>query len=396
MMELQKARKWHLVRNDNGEWISSGQVEMLDESSAMIYCIEARRHGLPLFPQTGYDGETWCYKHELEAVKAAIRAHPVEMPQRQLKVQKRKGLTEEEKSKLNPYLKNMLKPKTSGSFNALKEEFLLWGTLEKDPPEWWKNLMEDKELYVEIRKDNYANVYYYGGSVALVQWRVGRALVVTHHKYLGKDLPDGEYQDCTGLLQTPEGIGHIKEKVREEYHKLPVREKADEQKHLYTSNEKWVQGELKLRFPGRYIDSEFAYRWPEDSRKTIRMDLVELRGKELVCVELKLITDHRLRSRDGNPEIIGQMEDYRAFIAKHAEAIKDYYTKVLRLKKRLGLWNGEAEIEDLSPIPELLIVDTYKPGGLSKGKRERVEDIERLKERPGFKTTLIGYPDLCK
>lgn len=54
----------------------------------------------------------------------------------------------------------MLTPKNNGHFEALNEDFSLWQVLEHNPPQWWKNLLKDKELYMEIRKDNYANVYF--------------------------------------------------------------------------------------------------------------------------------------------------------------------------------------------------------------------------------------------
>lgn len=68
----------------------------------------------------------------------------------------------------------MLKPNANGCFDALDEECRLWQELENNPPQCWKNILEDKSLYVEIRKDNYVNVYYYGGNVALLRWTGGR------------------------------------------------------------------------------------------------------------------------------------------------------------------------------------------------------------------------------
>ena len=32
-------------------------------------------------------------------------------------------------------------------------------------PTWWKTILSDKELYVNVRKDNRINVYYLGASV---------------------------------------------------------------------------------------------------------------------------------------------------------------------------------------------------------------------------------------
>lgn len=390
-MEQKEKQKWHLVRNNNGEWICSDQVVYLDDFSTMIYHLRAKKHGLPLSPQTDYEGETWYYRHEVEAIEAVMKAEQQEMKPRKLKTTPvKREISEKE---INDITMNMLKPNANGCFDALDEECRLWQELENNPPQCWKNILEDKALYVEIRKDNYVNVYYYGGNVALLRWTGGKITAETHRKYLGKPDETDLYQDCTEILHSKEGLDLIKENIREEYHKLSKREKTDEPNRVYTSNEKWVQGELKLRFPKRYIDSEFAYRIGKNN--LIRFDLVELKRNELRFIEIKLITDSRLRSNDKKPEIINQMTKYSHFIREHTEVLKDYYTKLLRIKKRIGLWNGETEIEHIALKPILLIVNTYK-GILSKGRENRKNSIEELKENTMFETIIVSYPDLCR
>ena len=390
-MEQQKEQKWHLVRNNNGEWVCSEQTVYLDDFSTMVYNLRAKKYGLPLSPQVDYEGEIWYYKHEIETIEAAMKAERQEVKPRKLKITpvKRKFSGKE----IDDIIMNMFNPDTNGSFDALNEECRLWRELENNPPQWWKNILEDKELYVEIRKDNYANIYYYGGNVALVRWTGGKFAAETHRKYVGKSDETGTYIDCTTMLQSKERLEYIKEKIRQVYHKLPQRKEADERDGVYISNEKWIQGELKLRFPKHYIDSEFAYRIEKDN--LVRFDLVKLNGKELLFIELKLITDSRLRSKGKEPEIIGQMTKYSDFIREHAETLKDYYTKLLRIKKRIGLWDGETEIGDVVLKPILLIVNTYK-GELSKGREERKKAIEELKGNTLFETVIVDYPDLCK
>ncbi len=389
-MEQKNEKKWHLVRNNNGEWISSEQVVYLDNASAIKYNSYAKQLGLQLSPQTYYEGETWYYRHELETVKAAMAANCQKSEFRRLKIDPAKRRLSDEE--INKNITNMLKQKTDGHFGAINEDFPLWRKLENNPLLWWKNLLDDKELYVEIRKDNYANVYYYGGNVALVRWTGGNVLAETHRKYLGESDGSATYQDCAEKLQCKEGIEEIKGKIREEYHKLSQRKEVDKQNGVYISNEKWVQGELKLRFPNRYIDSEFAYRTGE--KELIRFDLVELRENRLVFIELKLITDSRLRCQEGEPEIIKQMTEYCNFISKHTNELKDYYSKLLRIKKRLGLWDGDTQIEEVNLKPELLVVNTYKR--LTSGREKRIDYIKRLKERTEFDTLIKDYPNLCR
>jgi hypothetical protein len=62
-------RKWHLVRNDNGEWISDENVVFLTKQEARSLQIKARLSSRKLSIQHGYDGQLWCYKHELETFK---------------------------------------------------------------------------------------------------------------------------------------------------------------------------------------------------------------------------------------------------------------------------------------------------------------------------------------
>lgn len=389
-MEQKNEQKWHLVRNNNGEWISSEQAVHLDDFSTMKYKSYAKRLGLQLSPQTYYEGETWYYRHEVETIKASINANCQNSGFRELKMAPAKQKLSDEE--INKNITNMLKQKTDGHFDAINEDFPLWQKLENNSPLWWKNLLDDKELYVEIRKDNYANVYYYGGNVALIRWTGGSVLAETHRKYLGMPDSTATYQDCTETLKSKEGIEGIKKNIREEYHKLSKREETDKQNKVDVSNEKWVQGELKLRFLNRYVDSEFAYRTGE--KELIRFDLVELRENRLVFIELKLITDSRLRCQEGEPEIIKQMTEYCNFISKHVNELKGYYSKLLQIKKHLGLWDGSTEIEEVCLKPELLIVNTYET--LTAGREERIDYIERLKERTEFDTLIIDYPNLCK
>jgi len=69
METKEQERKWHLVRNDNGEWISDENVVFLTPQEARSLQIKARLAGKKLSVQHGYEGAFWCYKHELETIK---------------------------------------------------------------------------------------------------------------------------------------------------------------------------------------------------------------------------------------------------------------------------------------------------------------------------------------
>ena len=49
-------------------------------------------------------------------------------------------------------------------FSKLREDHELFNQLTENPPVWWRNLTADEDVWVDIRKDNYINVYYLSGS----------------------------------------------------------------------------------------------------------------------------------------------------------------------------------------------------------------------------------------
>jgi hypothetical protein len=67
-METKDNKQWHLIRNDNGEWISDEYIVFVSELEALALQIEAARQRKPLAIQHGQEGSLWCYKHEVEAI----------------------------------------------------------------------------------------------------------------------------------------------------------------------------------------------------------------------------------------------------------------------------------------------------------------------------------------
>jgi len=263
-----------------------------------------------------------------------------------------------------------------GTFSALDEKSKIFEELINTKPLWWKTLLADKELYIDVRKDNYINVYYYGGSVAKISYKKGFVAEI-HQKYLGDKTARAtktsgvtrfEY-DKIGTDQLISILGDIKKNIKSDY--LP---------HIKGEKpaEKWLQGKL-ITTNSIYIDSEFQYNRDCEIGE-LRIDLIELQGGILSFVELKGITDTRLRndmSKTSNlPEIIDQMEKYKLFIDRYATEIKDYYTKLISLKQKLGLLTLKNSEFELNMNPKLLIIDTYNKSTIKR--TERIEAIEDL------------------
>ncbi|HBN05617.1 MAG TPA: hypothetical protein DD434_07485 [Bacteroidales bacterium] len=247
----------------------------------------------------------------------------------------------------------------SGIFNSFNENSKLFEFIEKEQPIWWNNIISDQELYVELRKDNYINVYYYGGCVAKI-WFDKDIKAETHYKYLKQTDSNKIYVDCLIELESKIEIDKIKKRIKEVYLK--------EENKL---KEKEIQGRLIFSSRNKYIDSEFAYN--KDNK--LRFDLVSLENGVITYVELKLIGDKRLtHKKDNQLEIITQMNKYSEFIEDYKDEIIPYYQKLLSVKKRLSIINEIPQITSVNPEPLLLIYNSYTK--LSKGKQDRINNIK--------------------
>lgn len=68
MDTLEQDRKWHLIRNDNGEWISDDNAVDVSRGEALILTGMSMRAKKRLSFQHGMEGNLWCYKHEIDEI----------------------------------------------------------------------------------------------------------------------------------------------------------------------------------------------------------------------------------------------------------------------------------------------------------------------------------------
>jgi hypothetical protein len=278
-----------------------------------------------------------------------------------------------------------MKNNAKGSFSVINPKAKIFEEIKTKIPDWWIQFINDNELYINIRKDNSINVYYFGGSVARIEFNNGFKAKV-HQKYLGDLKPRGikkngkgkfEYDPINLLSLDKQTIENIKKNIREEYLKNIDNE---------SPAEKWIQGKLVTE-NSNFIDSEFQFNQNPKIGK-LRIDLIELFSGELSFVELKGITDNRLRNdekRNSNiPEIIEQMEKYQLFINLYENDIVEYYKKLLEIKQDLKLTTINDTTLSINKKPKLIIVNTYKK--MTKNREERIYDINKL-----LKSNNIDY-----
>jgi hypothetical protein len=267
--------------------------------------------------------------------------------------------------------------KMKGTFLSINPSAEIFEKIRIQQPHWWTMLCDDQELYIEIRKDNYVNVYYFGGSVARIEYKNG-FVAEAHQKYLGDDKPRGktargkdkfEYDPINLTTLSEIKIADIKKRIKSDY-----------LRHIDNENpaEKWIQGKM-IKESTNYIDSEFQFNQDVEIGK-LRIDLIELSGGVLSFVELKGIFDSRLRNDVKRnlkvPEIIEQMGKYQLFINRYEDNIKEYYKKLIEIKQALGLTSVENNNLTLNKKPKLIIANTYSKK--TKQREDRINDIKRL------------------
>lgn len=256
----------------------------------------------------------------------------------------------------------------------------LFTALYNNPPKWWTVIVDDPEIYIEIRKGNIIHVYYYGARIAEIDYKDQSFSARCNKKYIdGEKAPnDNKEESCIHLLEKKLGI------LKENALKFYVKDDEEED-----TSEKRIQGRLRIDNVHRYIDSEFAHPYEVGTdNKFIRFDLVAVEGNILKIEELKRVGDPRLRTSDmmnNPPEVLRQMDRYSKFMSVNKDAICVYYQTLLRIKSMLGLPmpNGydtkKPLILDLNPT--LLIKNLYKYSKMTKDRNKRIKDIRDILEK---------------
>ena len=253
------------------------------------------------------------------------------------------------------------------TFETLNPNAPLFSELKSGNYSWWGNIKKDDRLYIEIRKDNYINVYFEGGNVAKLEYRSKDNTIqtTTHSKYLHGNGDD--YVECS----LDKDLETIITNIQKYYSKTKDEKEKGKEKEEWS--EKYIQSQYIIKYPPKYIDSEFAYK---DNLLDIRVDLIECINGELRFVELKTIDDGRmLKKTDDNPEVVEQVKAYEDFISNYKKEIVEYYQKVWEIKKDLGLRIPEKRPSSLAEKPLLLIFNRW-----TKSTDRRKEHTSRMKD----------------
>jgi len=238
----------------------------------------------------------------------------------------------------------------------------------------WQQIIKDDDLFVAIRNE-YINVYYYGQSIAKVEFIKNKIKWTTHKKYLGIDeegyTETGVYLDkLEELKQNAKGYGG--------------KEKEQVKKHILQDKTLCV------------LDVEVTFgREERIGKRSIDYLVVEkndLGNIHLVFYEAKHFDNSEIRARE-IPKVFEQMEKYENALnypAHKTEILNSYKTifkNVLELNLNIKdnlvqLVGATFDNVEIDSEPRLIIfeIDPLKNGDIH---------IEKLKQKFGEKRLIL-------
>ena len=251
-------------------------------------------------------------------------------------------------------------------------------------PEWWKRILNDMTLYVNIRKGNRINVYYHGASVMELSINRDKSIQgKIHSKYIlfqETQTDKNGYRKDISPKTIVENLPSIKNAI--------IANQA-------TSNpeglsEKAIQGIMYVE--GKYIDTEFEYVHP--NRLITRIDLTTINDDGMIeFVELKRISDPRLLKKDQslkNEEIRKQIDDYNSFIEGHKNEIIQYYKQLQQILKKVGVNNPLCNIAITGIKPSVYLYFAGYADGKSNHpkRRKRIDNIKQILDEKGINSNI--------
>lgn len=243
----------------------------------------------------------------------------------------------------------------------------------------WSNLTSAPNIYIEIRKNNVVDAYYYGARIAELSYNDQSEIIEAkcHSRYLyGDKASDDSYVSYIKYLESPSKLNTLKRNALKYY----VGEKEDE-----VTREKRIQGRLRIDNDHIYIDSEFEHQLIPNTKNTIRFDLVAIKDNVIRIIELKRLCDARMLTADvstNRPEILDQMANYERFIAANESELVQYYTLLAAIRKSLGLsvpvgYDPAKELT-INRKPLLLIKNLYSYNKMNGKRYNRIAQIKSL------------------
>ena len=188
---------------------------------------------------------------------------------------------------------------------------------------WWRAFVDDKELFLAIR-ENYLSVYYRGASLLRLEWKDGEVGGQVHYKYILRPRVGSKYEYAR--IEMAEGgicLPQSKNLFMEDVTCVADLKTAAKP---HTGPEKTGVHEI-IRANPHVLDTEVGF--PREERYVDFAALIETReGVKIRFFEAKHFTNSSLRSRDGCPPVIEQVNVYQRLLESNFGRLIDSYRRV--------------------------------------------------------------------
>lgn len=356
-------KRLHLIRNDNGEWISDEYAVILSKLEVGILKVWAAKQGKTLSVQHGSDGCLWCYKHEIETIDFNVKETTIN---RKLRIKKSMGK------------KNVTKQLNKRGLHD--EDFR--GKLKKNGT--MRSLIDlvnsSSDLVLQIR-DNYINIYYQGGNIAKINSEKNVEVDKNYFRQYPSNQTEKEdmsaisnkYHKVKKLFEAHDYEDYIKE-VKDamvNYWENVLNGKGLEEKKAQHSicmqnNDSSEYTIIDLEYQVSK-QSKFSYQGERRSSKgeipTPRFDIIAVRNVDhrLCVIELKK-GSHALSQKSGVQEHAESFANTIGYNEQTQMAFLEEMTEVLRQKKDdLEIMNKDLWI-NTKLEPEFIFAYQFKKG----------------------------------
>ena len=243
------------------------------------------------------------------------------------------------------------------------------------------------QLRIAIR-NGYVNFYAKGQSVAKITFnRRNRCLALNiHSKYATPSNNSGQKYvrfDMSGDSNLASEVRYYGSQTLDFWIGNALKYTTGE---IRRSNEKRHIDNL-IETHSTVIDLEMGLPVYENRKNSLRVDIVSLEEVDgeirIVFSEAKMISDSRLRSRNHKPEVLEQIERYRAYLdnSERQHRIVKAYTRACRIIRDFHVM--ASELTEMPPLDELILAAAKPDSRLRVDKTLRLivfDDKEKKRE----------------
>ena len=364
-------KRWHLIRNDNGEWISDENAVILSKQEVGILKVWAAKQGKTLSVQHISDGTLWCYKHEIEAIDINNEKTTIN---RKLRIKKSMKKKNEEVVYRGRGLHS------SDWTESLGKDGKLYGLIEI--------VRHDKDLVLEIR-DDYFNIYYKGGNMLKVMSENSFQFDYNYYKGIPELASDDKKEERKGkrkellesLKKTRDYKGFVcqmktimfnywdwLEKVKNRsldeknvQHELCIKN-TEESDYTIIDLEYQVSTEKTCPFMYQKTGTMYEGRFVSENKRSPRFDIIAVRNSDhqLCVIELK----KGIGAIYGLSGIGDHADSFEGSIERDPRAFLEEMKGVVENKKNMKLLGENFFISNSAP--EFIFAYSYNDESLTK------------------------------